>query len=562
MENYQIADNFSLLSKLMDIHGANSFRAKSLSIAAFAIEQLQVSLADLPKEKIFSLKNIGESTGKKIIEQIETGRLAELDNIVEKTPAGILEMLRIKGIGPKKIAVIWKEMEIETLGELLYACNENRLSRYKGFGLKTQETVRQNIEFYLNSQGRYLYAQIEGFQKSLVENLPKAFQGEIFLITGEFRRQLEIIDKLEFVTTIGAEKLQRFFAAEQSEQTALTHQYSSYKTKENVELKFYHVSGEELYKTLFNTSCTEDFLKEWRIHFSASKENYGSEEEIFRDANIGYIPPFFRESADSILKAKRNNLPLFIEEADIKAIIHSHSTWSDGSQSIKDMAKQAKARGYEYMVISDHSKSAYYAGGLSEEKIMAQHEEIQELNQQLAPFKIFKGIESDILNDGNLDYSPAVLSTFDLVIASVHSNLKMSEEKAMSRLLKAIENPYTSILGHMTGRLLLSRSGYPVNYKTIIEACAANNVVIELNAHPRRLDMDWRWIGYALDKGVLVSIDPDAHSVEEYVNLRYGVLAGQKGGLTAQQNLSSFPLPQFEQFISIQHSKRPGASFS
>jgi DNA polymerase (family 10) len=220
------------------------------------------------------------------------------------------------------------------------------------------------------------------------------------------------------------------------------------------------------------------------------------------------------------------------------------------------MATAAKEKGLQYLVISDHSKSAFYANGLYEERVFAQHGEVEALNAQLAPFRIFKSIESDILNDGSLDYSEEVLQSFDLVIASVHSNLKMSEEKAMARLLRAIESPYTNILGHMTGRLLLSRNGYPVDHKKIIEACAANEVVIELNAHPRRLDMDWRWIDYALEKNVLISINPDAHSVAGFNDTKYGVLAAQKAGLTKKQNLSSFSLEAFEKFLVAQHGKR------
>ncbi len=214
------------------------------------------------------------------------------------------------------------------------------------------------------------------------------------------------------------------------------------------------------------------------------------------------------------------------------------------------MAKAAIDKGFEYLVISDHSKSAFYAKGLSEERIKEQHHYIEELNKKLAPFRIFKSIECDILNDGALDYSNAILGTFDLVIASVHSNLKMTEEKAMMRVMNAIQNPYTTILGHMTGRLLLSRPGYPLDHQTIIDTCAANDVVIELNAHPRRLDIDWRWIDYALEKNVLLSVDPDAHSIEGFNDCRYGVLAAQKGGLTANRNLSSFSLPEFEAFIT------------
>jgi DNA polymerase (family 10) len=245
-----------------------------------------------------------------------------------------------------------------------------------------------------------------------------------------------------------------------------------------------------------------------------------------------------------------------IQPGDIKSIIHSHSDWSDGSNTLEAMAKAAIDKGFEYLVISDHSKSAFYASGLSEERIKAQHHYIDELNSKLAPFKIFKSIESDILNDGSLDYSDAILSTFDLVIASVHSNLKMTEEKAMMRLMNAIENPYTTILGHMTGRLLLSRKGYPVDHRKIVDACAANNVVIELNAHPSRLDIDWRHIEYALEKNVLISIDPDAHFIEGFDDIRYGVLAAQKALVTKANNLSSFSLQEFEAHLAKKKSSR------
>ncbi|MEP7109224.1 MAG: PHP domain-containing protein, partial [Ferruginibacter sp.] len=234
---------------------------------------------------------------------------------------------------------------------------------------------------------------------------------------------------------------------------------------------------------------------------------------------------------------------------EIKGIIHSHSNWSDGSNTIEEMAKHAIAKGFEYLVISDHSKSAFYANGLQVERIREQHIYIDELNIQLAPFKIFKSIESDILNDGSLDYSNDLLATFDLVIASIHSNLKMNEEKAMMRLLNAIENPYTTILGHMTGRLLLSRKGYPVDHKRIIDACAANQVVIELNAHPNRLDIDWRHMDYALEKNVLISIDPDAHALEGFEDIKYGVLVAQKALLAKERNLSSFGLTALNNYL-------------
>ena len=322
-------------------------------------------------------------------------------------------------------------------------------------------------------------------------------------------------------------------------------------------MNFYHAEEENLYYRLFITSCSEAFLDEWKARqLFKDVQHYASEEEIFTNADVQFIPAYLRESCSIIDKAKTNNLPGVIHPKDIKAIIHSHSKWSDGNNTLEEMAKAAIKSGFEYLVISDHSKTAVYANGLTEERIKAQHAEINELNEKLKPFKIFKSIESDILNDGSLDYSDEILNSFDIVIASVHSNLKMSEEKAMMRLLNAVKNPFTSILGHCTGRLLLSRAGYPVNHRQLIDACAENNVVVELNAHPRRLDIDWRFIDYCIEKKVLISIDPDAHSVNAFRHVKYGTLAAQKAGVIPSQNLSSYSLSEFEAFLKIQHAKR------
>lgn len=557
MDNYVIAENFSLLAKLMDIHGDNSFKAKSYSSAAFTIDKLPSRLSELPVDKISSIRGIGDTIAKKIIEQLETGQLSLLNEYVQKTPPGIIEMLGIKGIGPKKIATIWKELEVESLGELLYACNENRLSLYKGFGEKSQQNIKESIEFFLGTIGSYLFQQIESFALAVDAKLKQAFPDNECILTGEFRRHSEVINILEWVTTTPAEKLTGFFTSTGFEIFTASSGYISFKGKENVTLGFHCTTRSNFFSKLFLTSCGEDFLQAWNESVTWDKAiSYPCEEAIFNAAGLNYIPPFRREHAAVITSAKAKPLAEVIQPTDIKGIIHSHSNWSDGVNTLEEMARAANARGLEYLVISDHSKTAFYANGLSEERIRAQHQQVDELNARLSPFKIFKSIESDILNDGSLDYSPQVLATFDLVIASVHANLKMSEEKAMMRLLKAIENPFTSILGHMTGRLLLSRNGYPVDHKRIIEACAANQVVIELNAHPRRLDIDWRWIDYALEKNVLISIDPDAHAIDGYDDCRFGVLAAQKAGVTKEQNLSSFSLEQFEGFITGQRDKR------
>lgn len=552
MDNYQIADIFSLLGKLMDIHAENNFKAKSYASASFNIEKLPLQLSETPREKIFEIKGIGESTGKKIIEILETGSLQTLNELIEKTPKGVIEMLNLKGIGPKKISTIWKEMEIESIGELLYACQENRLKLYKGFGEKTQQNIIETIEYYLSNQGSYLYPQVEAVEPQITAYLQKLFLPENVFITGSFKRQLEIIDELEYVVNSTNELIKpKFQSANPPELLEENADNLLYKLLNGLKLRLY-TGGKAVEKQLFVTSGSREFsdafINQYRdiIFDDAAKSD---DSDIFKQAGINYIPACLRETAIIIDRAKASPLPQLIQPEDIKGIIHSHSNWSDGSNTLEEMANAAKEQGFEYLVISDHSKSAFYAQGLHEEKISAQHQLIEELNNKLTGFKIFKSIESDILYDGSLDYSNAVLATFDLVIASVHSILKMTEEKAMQRLITAIENPYTTILGHMTGRLLLSRKGYPVDHRKIVDACAANNVVIELNAHPSRLDIDWRHIDYALEKNVMISIDPDAHSIEGFKDTRYGVLAAQKAMVTKEQNLSSMGLNEFELFV-------------
>jgi DNA polymerase (family 10) len=548
MDNYAIAENFSLLSKLMDIHGENSFRSKTYSIAAFNIEKLPMQLSDTPREKIFAIKGIGDSVGKKVMEMLETGEMKTLNDYLENTPAGLVEMLNVKGIGPKKINTIWKELEVESIGELLYACNENRLLLYKGFGEKTQDNIRDSIEFYLSNQGSYLYAQIESYAQTMDRGLSSHFADEKVSVTGAFRRQLEIIDVLEWCTTATAVELKKFLLENKFDATEEDGETVAFRGPENVRLKFYLADASSFCKRLFQTSCSEDFLVGWEKQCSIPLDAT-SEDQIFESADIPYIIPALRENDAVITKARQNKIRPVVQPGEISSVIHCHSNWSDGINSIEEMAKDLIKRGYEFLVLSDHSKSAFYANGLTAERIREQHGNIDELNEQVKPFKIFKSIECDILNDGTLDYPNEILASFDLVITSIHSNLKMSEEKAMMRLLNAIKNPYTTILGHVTGRLLLSRNGYPVDHKKIIDACAENHVAIELNAHPRRLDMDWRWIDYALEKNVLISIDPDAHSIAGFDHVKYGVLAAQKGGLPKEQNLSSFTLQQFEDYL-------------
>jgi DNA polymerase (family X) len=561
MDNYQIADAFSLLGKLMDIHGENSFKAKAYSSAAFAIEKLTLPLSETPREKIAGIKGIGDSAAKKIIELLDTGKLDALNTIIANTPPGILEMLNIKGIGPKKIATIWKEMEIESIGELLYACKENRLKLYKGFGEKTQQNVIETIEFYQKNQGSHLYAQIEPLVPVVLHHLSQLTGDVAMAVTGAFKRQVEIIDALELVIDTTTTALQQLLAEQpEFKYVSATEDALIYQLSAGLMVQIYTCDRVPFVVRCFETTGTTAFTTAFEAAYPNVLSAAQNEAQVFETAGLPYIPACLREEAGILAKAQTGGLatPL-IRQEDIRGIIHSHSQWSDGTHTLEAMAKGAKAKGLEYLVISDHSKSAFYAQGLSEERIREQHRQIDELNAQLAPFKIFKSIECDILNDGSLDYSDNILSTFDLVITSVHSNLKMTEEKAMMRLLNAVKNPYTTILGHPTGRLLLSRKGYPVNHEQLIEACAEHQVVIELNAHPSRLDIDWRWIEKAIAAGVLLSINPDAHAIEGFEDTRYGVLVAQKAGLTPAQNLSSMGLADFENWLTAHRQQKRNA---
>jgi DNA polymerase (family 10) len=556
MENHQIADQFSLLSKLMDIHGENAFKSKSYAAAAFSIEKLTQPLHSLSTEQIATQKGIGISAAQKIREILDTGKLSALEQIIQATPAGILEMMKIKGIGPKKISTIWKEMEIENLGELEYACLENRLKRFKGFGEKTQQNVLESIRFYKQSKGRFLYAELEALLPVLLDLMRSFFPNCKVEATGEFARQLEIIDTIALLIVGDKNQMAlnlKSMPTDTSEKISDAHYVLQTPLEIGVHI---HLCDESEYiDTSIKRSCTESFWEALQNIHSTETPPIDAK-DFFSKKQLPFIPPFLREDPELLKNIDSFHIENIIQKEDIKGIIHSHSTWSDGSHTIEEMAEAAISSGYEYLVISDHSQSAFYAQGLSIERVLEQHKLIDTLNEKYKPFKIFKSIESDILNDGKLDYPDEILSKFDLVIASVHSNLKMNEEKSMLRLLTAVKNPYTTILGHPTGRLLLSRPGYPIDLESLTDACAKHNVAIELNAHPRRLDLDWRFIETAKRKDILISIDPDAHMIEGFDDIKYGVKVAQKAGLKKEENLSSFSLEEMLAFLEKQKGKR------
>jgi DNA polymerase (family 10) len=554
MENKAIARNFRLLSQLMELHEDNPFKIKSVANAAFKIDKLPFPIAKKPIEEIAQIEGIGKSTAAKIIELLQTGTIKDLENIMLLTPPGIVEMLAIKGIGPKKIAIIWHSLQIENVGELYYACNENRLIEAKGFGLKTQEEIKKIIEFKMAANGKFIFAHVEGIANQLFSQLSlwlNKIDGHALLgIAGGFRRCCEIIEEVIFI--IGATDLAAV-AAQVSAFEGLAFKeieafnYAAH-TDSGLHIKLVIVEHATFYLNYFKFTGSDKHVVE--VLELAGDGPFANEQEIYAKAGLEYVAPELREGLNEIELAAKNELPTLITYADLKGSLHNHSDWSDGVHTLEEMALYCKEElKLSYLGICDHSKSAFYAKGLNEQRVYAQHQQINELNAKLAPFKIFKGIESDILNDGTLDYSDEILKSFDFIVASVHSNLRMPEEKATARLIKAIENPYTTILGHPTGRLLLSRKGYEIDYKKVIDACAANQVVIEINANPLRLDLDWRWHRYALEKGVMLAINPDAHRREGFNDMRFGVMAGRKGGLQAGKCLNAFSLAEITSYF-------------
>lgn len=540
MDNKAISKIFKLCSQLMELHNENPFRTKSIASASFKLDKLPFPIVEASLEELSAQPGIGKSTAEKAKEVAATGTFKELQTLMENTPSGIVEMLNIKGLGPKKIEIIWKELEIESVGELLYACNENRLVEAKGFGLKTQEDIKKSIEFSISNKGWFLYAKVLPRAERFFNDLKSHFPASLLSFTGDFRRKCEILSTVDLLISEHIDSVEKFLGA----YTLVE------KTENSIELtddlgftfKVFSSNINDFYRDLILSTGSTSHL-DLLFNILPDLPSLSSEEAIYRNLGLDYIEPELREGLNEIELAQNHSLPKLIQYRDLRGTLHNHSTYSDGVHSLEQMALHCKdVLGLEYLGICDHSKTAVYANGLSIERLEEQWQEIAALNEKLASFKIFRGIESDILGDGSLDYPDEILAKFDFVVASVHSNLKMDEERATTRLIKAIENPYTTILGHPTGRLLLSRAGYPLDFKKIIDACAANGVVIEINANPLRLDLDWRWHRYAVEKGVLLSVNPDAHRTEGLQDMQYGILVAQKGGLQANNCLNTYSL--------------------
>lgn len=565
MDNKTILKQLKLQAALMELHDENAFKIRGYTNAAFNLDKSDVELASLSLSELESIDGVGKGIAAAINEINQTGTSTGLSEYLEKTPQGIVELLDIKGIGPKKIKVLWKELGIESGYELKEAANTGQVAKLKGFGEKTQTTLLKALEFKEANAHKLHFSEAEKLANEVMESLKSALPDQQIEATGELRRQMEVIEAIEllvasedFDATEELLEANEDFTQNLKASGPVTWRGKYKESNVPVVLSFCQ-PGDFINAQFLNTGSVAHLnipVKEKEtLRDLAMGGSFTDEKDIYGAAGMDFIMPELREGDFELEAAKLGKLPKLVEMEDLKGILHNHSTYSDGKHSLRQMAEYCKELGYEYLGICDHSKSAFYAHGLEEDRVMSQHKEIDQLNEELAPFKIFKGIESDILYDGQLDYDDEVLSSFDFIVASVHSVLNMNKQKATQRLLTAIENPYTTILGHPTGRLLLRREGYPIDHKAVIDHCAKHNVVIEINANPWRLDLDWRWVHYALNQGVKLSINPDAHEMDGYHHMRFGLLAGRKGGLTADMCFNALGRDEIRKFFEERKAK-------
>ncbi len=547
MDNRTISRAFRELSQLLELHQDNPYKIRSYQNAYMKLRKLEEPLETMTEDEWVAIPGIGKAIAGKIGELIQNGRMETLEKWRDQTPAGVVEMLGISGFGPKKVRAVWQGLGVESVGELQYAVNENRLIELKGFGAKTQEDLRKKLAYYQASRGKFLYRDLEETRDTLMAQLAQLLGPDVPVAeTGAVRRREP--------TPTAIELLAARPVAELAEQLTAAGLLTGIEVKEDhltglaaeLPVIVYCCAADNFGSRQFRRTGVQAFLeavvaRRPGLDFSG----LATEEAVFAKAELPVVPPEMREGAWAVDLAAAGPLPRLIEDGDIRGVVHNHSVYSDGIHTVKEMAEACIAAGYDYLVMSDHSRSAGYAGGLKIDRVQAQWAEIDALNEELAPFRILKSIESDILADGSLDYPDEILAGFDLVIASVHSNLRMNGELAMQRLLTAVANPYTGILGHPTGRLLLARPGYPVDHRRLIDACAEHGVAIELNANPLRLDLDWTWIPYARERGVLISINPDAHATGGIADIRYGVMTARKGGLTAGGCLNTRSVEDF-----------------
>src|SRR6266581_2958428 len=579
MDKNQVASLLDEIASLLELkEGSNPFEVRAYQNAARAVNALDGEIEQLTRQgKLKGVPGLGSTIIKRIEEVVETGHIALYDELVETTPPIKLEMLRIQGVGPKKINAIYNQLHVNSIADLVQACEENKVAALPGFGKKTQDKILQGIAFLEQHAGRFLYplAEEEATRiQTVLVAIPEIVRHQV---AGSLRRRRETIGDIDMVVSVAdsasddvRRKIMDVFTSQPTVEaiTGKGETKSSVVLSSGMNMDLRVVNDSQFPYTLHHFTGSKEHhipLRRRALSMNMTINDYGlfrgkepdlelvpckDEADIYAALGMAYIEPELREDMGEIEAAVAGTLPVLVQESDLRGVLHVHSTWSDGQNTIREMVEACIARGFQYLGITDHSKVAAYAGGLTEENLRRQQEEIDRLNEEYTGrLHILKGTECDILKDGALDFTDEVLASLDFVVASIHSNFNLSPQEQTQRMLRAISNPYVDIIGHPTGRILLGRVGYTLDVDAVIDAAAEHNVCIEINAHPSRLDMDWRLVKRARDKGMKIPICPDAHIVAGLDVIRYGIGIARKGWLSAGDVLNAMEIEALLKFF-------------
>ena len=551
------------IGKLLILLGENPFKTRAYENGARTLEQQSRSVRDLVEAgDLGDLKGFGDALVQKVTTLVETGSMPYLEELRAKVPDGLSEVLRVPGLGPKKVRKLWQELGVESLAELEYACRENRLVLLKGFGEKSQAKALEGIRFLKASRGRSLLADVLEVGEQLAaatRELGTVSQAEL---AGSIRRRSPVIKDVDVVVaTEDAEATSQALAKLDGVQevvmrgparTSVVWEGGLQVDWRIVEpAKFasalLHFTGSKEHNVLLRQRAKDKGwkLSEYGLEGEGAPEAVTEEAELYEALGLRFIPPEMREGLGELEVAAGAEIVGLIERDQVRGALHMHTTRSDGAASLRQMAEAARDLGFDYLGVTDHSKTAVYASGLTTDELREQAEEIRALNEEDLGIRILHGVESDILPDGSLDYPDEVLAELDFVIGSVHSSMQQPEAEMTARVLKAMDNPYLDIVGHPTGRILLGRKGFAIDMEAVIEKAASTGVILELNASPSRLDLDYRLIPRVREAGVKVAIDPDAHSTGGLADVTWGVHAARKGGCRTTDVINTLPLDDF-----------------
>lgn len=553
MSNDEVARILEETADLLELTGGNPHRARAFSRAARSLQDLDAPAADrLRNDTLVDVSGIGDGMADHIGDIVHGGSFALRDELLSAVPPGLLDVLQVNGLGTKRTRRLWTELDIASLDELEHAAETDRITTLDGFGDKTQQNILENVRQLRRYEARWRLADAWTATHSFLHSLRALDAVDRAVPTGALRRRIETMERADvLVSTDAAPSVADWLDTHLDDPTREDSVVTG-RLDEGLPVAVHLASPDRFGTAWWRTTGSPEHRAAVAEH-ADSLTDQANEDGFYQAAGLSFVPPALREGQGEVQAAADDALPGLLTTEDLDGCLHNHSTYSDGAHTLREMAMAARDRGYSYFGICDHSQSLRIADGLSPEEVRDQRGAVDRLNDDLedgeTPFRIFHGIESDILRDGALDYEEEVLEAFDFVVGSVHTGFSMTEDEATERLVQAVENPHTRILGHPTGRLLLGREGYPIDHGRVIEACAEHNVALELNANPHRLDLDWRWVRHATNQGVLISINPDAHAISELDYVKWGVAVGRKGWLTPDQCLNAKSLDAFVQWL-------------